>query len=187
VSEISDTRPLTPAPAKLEVQFDGKVHTVSYEQAFAIAFTLIDQKQFDEAARIFERLQAFTDRGPRAFIMQAYCEAAALHFDSCSKPLAAAFDGENRSLAADLHNAFISYHVGIRQDAITALTEIANQHRELPTVCLLLGDMFHATGKTDLGRKCWSLAVKRDWPNGSVALVATRHMQSLANKQTSTS
>jgi hypothetical protein len=187
VSEISDTRPLTPAPAKLDIRFGGKVHAVSYEQAFALAFTLIDHKHFDEAARIFIRLQAITDRGPSALIMQAYCEAAALHFDSCSKPLTAAFHGENRSLAADLHSAFISYHVGIRQDAITALTEIANQHRELPTVCLVLGDMLHATGETNLAGKCWSLAVKRDWPNGSVAIVATRRMQSLPKSQTSTS
>ena len=119
--------------------------------------------------------------------MQAYCEAAALRFDSCSKFLAAAFAGDNRSLAADLHSAFILYHIGIRQDAITALSEIVKQHRELPTVCLLLGDMLHATGDTNLAGKCWSLAVKRDWPNGSEAIVATRRMQSLAKSQTSRS
>jgi hypothetical protein len=182
MSELSDTRPLTPAPAKVNVNVGGKVQTMSYEQAFVLAFALIDQKQYEHAARLFERLQQFTDRGPRAYIMQAFCEAAASHFDSCSKPLAATFNGDNQSLAAELHNAFISYHVGIRQEAISTLTDLVNRHRELPTVCLLLGDMFRALGKPDMARKCWSLAVKRDLPNGAVALVAARHMRSLANK-----
>jgi tetratricopeptide (TPR) repeat protein len=182
MSEHSDTRPLTPAPAKLELNIGSKVQAVSYEQAFSLAFTLIDEKRYEHAARLFERLQQFADRGPEAFIMQAFCEAAALHFDTCSKPLAATFDGENRSLAAELHNAFISYHVGIRQDAITALAELVNRNRDLPTLCLLLGDMLRAMGKTDQARKCWSLAIKRDLPNGSVAIVAARHIQSLAKK-----
>jgi tetratricopeptide (TPR) repeat protein len=178
MSELADTGPLMPLPAQLEIQVGGKTYSVTYEQAFVHAFALIDQKQFESAARIFERLEQFTDRGPRAFIMQAFCEAAALHFDNCSKPLATTFDGKKRSLAADLHNAFISYHVGIRQDAINALVALVNQNRELPILCLLLGDMFRATGKIDLARKCWSLAVRRDLPNGAVALVASKHIHS---------
>lgn len=177
MSEHSDTRPLAPAPANLEITMGGKVRTVSYEQAFVLAFALMDQKQYEQAARLFERLEMFTDRGPRAFIMQAFCEAAASRFDGCSKPLTATFQGDSQSLAADLHSAFISYHVGIRQDAITTLAEIVNRNRELPTLCLLLGDMFQAFGKTEMARNCWSLAIKRDWPNGSVAIVAARRMQ----------
>lgn len=177
MSEHSDTRPLAPAPANLVITMGGRVRTVSYEQAFVLAFALIDQKQYEHAARLFERLEKFPDRGPRAFIMQAFCEAAASRFDSCSQPLAATFQGDSQSLAAELHSAFISYHVGIRQEAITALAEIVNRNRELPTVCLLLGDMFQANGKAELARNCWSLAIKRDWPNGSVAIVAARRMQ----------
>jgi hypothetical protein len=183
MSELSDTQPLGPAPATLDVHFGGKDRTVTYEQAFAFAFALIDQKQFETAAQLFERLQQFKDRGPSAFIMQAFCEAAASHFDRCSKPLAATFEGESRTLASDLHNAFISYHVGIREDAIKSLAELINRNRELPTLCLLLGDMFRAMGKADLARRCWSLAVKRDWPNGAVAMVAAQHLHKLATLQ----
>jgi hypothetical protein len=177
MSEISDTRPLAPTPAQLAIRVGGKAQVVTYEQAFGLAFSLSERKQFEPAARLFEKLEKFTDRGPRAFIMHAYCEAAALQFDRCSRPLSAAFDGERQSLASDLHNAFISYHVGIRQDAINALVDLVNRDRELPTVCLLLGDMFHALGNPKMARKCWSLAIERDWPNGAVAIVATRHLQ----------
>jgi hypothetical protein len=115
--------------------------------------------------------------------MQAFCEAAASHYDRCSKPLAAMFENENQALASDLHNAFISYHVGIRQDAINCLAKLVNRNRELPTLCLLLGDMFRAMEKTDLARRCWSLAVKRDWPNGAVALVAAQRLHKLATSR----
>ena len=32
--------------------------------------------------------------------------------------------------------------LGIPQDAIYRLTELVNRNRELPTICLILGDMF---------------------------------------------
>jgi hypothetical protein len=187
MSEHSDTRPLAPAPAQVNVNLGGSIRVVSYEQAFVLAFALVDQKRYEHAARLFELLEQFTDRGPRAFIMQAFCEAAASRFDDCSKPLAATFHGDDQSIAAELHNAFISYHVGIRQDAIAALADIVNRNRELPTVCLLLGDMFHAKGNTESASKCWSLAIQRDWPNGSVAIVAARHMRCLSKKANVTS
>ena len=177
MSEHSDTRPLAPAPADLDVKIGGKLRKVTYEQAFGLAFELIDQKQYELAAQLFERLEHFTDRGPRAFIMHAFCEAAASHFESCTKPLSATFQGDSTSLAGELHSAFISYHVGIRNEAIAALTEIVNSSRELPTVCLLLGDMLQANGRTEIALNYWSLAIKCDWPNGSVAIVAARHMQ----------
>jgi hypothetical protein len=180
MSEHSDTRPLAPEPATLEINIGRQSQAVTYEHAFVFACGLIDRKRFEQAACIFKRLQTFPDRGPRAFIMEAFCEAAASHFDCCSKPLAATFDGKKQPLAAELHNAFISYHVGIRHEAITTLAEVVNRNRELPSVCLLLGDMFRAMGKGKMARRCWSLAVQRDWPNGAVALVAARRLHSLA-------
>jgi hypothetical protein len=184
MSELSDTRPLSPLPVRLEIRIGGTTRVATYEQVFELAFALIDRKEFASAAQLFEQLEQFHDRGPRAYIMHAYCEAASLQFDRCSKPLAAAFDGEKQLLASELHNAFISYHVGIRQDAINALVRLVNGDRDLPTLCLLLGDMFRATGHSKLARKCWSLAIQRDWPNGAVAIVAQRHLQ--ANQRTQT-
>jgi hypothetical protein len=132
----------------------------------------------ESAARLFEQLERFSDRGPRAFIMQAYCEAAALHFDRCSKPLVAAFNDEKQKLVLELHNAFISYHIGIRSDAIHSMVELVNKHHDLPSLCLLLGNMYKASGNLQLARKCWELALKRDWPTGGVALAARRHLES---------
>jgi hypothetical protein len=176
-SSLSDTGPLGPEPVTIPIRWAGKHRNVSYEQAFVLACTLLERGEMESAARLFERLETYTDRGPRAAVMHAFCEAAALHFDSCSKPLISAFDTK-KSIAGDLHNAFVSYHVGIRQDALSAMAELVNQHRDLPTLCLLLGNMFQAGGEIAMARKCWSMAIKRDYPNGAVALAADRKLRS---------
>ena len=180
-ASLSDTGPLGPAPVTIPIRWAGKNRNVSYEQAFVLACTLLERSDFESAARLFERLEKYSDRGPRASIMHAFCEAAALHFDSCSKPLTSAFDTTKDSIAGELHNAFVSFHVGIRQDALSAMAQLVNKYREFPTLCLLLGDMFHAGGETAMARKCWLMAIKRDRPNGGVALVAERKLRSSDN------
>jgi hypothetical protein len=57
------------------------------------------------------------------------------------------------------------------------MVELVNQHRDLPTLCLLLGNMFMAANELQNARKCWSLAVQRDRPGGAVARVAMRYLR----------
>jgi hypothetical protein len=185
-TSLSDTGPLGPEPVTIPIRWAGKNRNVSYEQAFVLACTLLERREVESAARLFERLEKHTDRGPRAAIMHAFCEAAALHFDSCSKPLISVFDSAKGSIAGDLHNAFVSFHVGIRQDALGAMAELVNKHRDLPTLCLLLGEMFHVGGETAVARKCWSMAIKRDRPNGAVALAAEHKLRNTGNQNSRT-
>jgi hypothetical protein len=183
IDDLDDTKPeiLFPAPVEIQVIVGEKTYRLAYERAFALGCSLVEKGQAAEAAKLFERLEEFTDRGPRAFIMQAFCEAAALHFEECSKPLAKVFTGDSQAVAGALHTAFISYHVGIRQDALNAMIELVNEHRELPTLCLLLGDMLETAGRSPMARKCWSLAVHRDRPGGAVAAVAMQHLRRSAD------
>jgi hypothetical protein len=183
-ADDDDTKPESwfPAPAEIQIVVGGKRHRLAYEKAFVLGCSLIEKGQAADAAKLFERLEQFGDRGPRAFIMQAFCEAAALHFEECSKPLAQVFTGEKQAIAGALHNAFISYHVGIRQDAINAMIELVNEHRDLPTLCLLLGDMMERANNLPMAGKCWSLAVHRDRPGGAVAAVAMQHLRKLTGE-----
>jgi hypothetical protein len=162
----------TPVPAEIELVIGGKTCRRTYEQAFTLGCALLEKGHVEDAAKLFERLEEFTDRGPRAFIMQAFCEAAALHFEESSKQLSDLFSAEHPEIAKTLQDAFVSYHVGIRQDALRGMTELVNAHADLPTLCLLLGNMLHAAGRVPLARKCWSLAIHRDRPNGAVAVAA---------------
>jgi hypothetical protein len=172
-----DTELEPPQPAEIAITMGGQTHRLGYEKAFALGFELLEKGKLADAAALFERLEEFADRGPRAFIMQAFCEAAALHFDQCSQPLARAFRGDRQAIAGALQSAFVSYHVGIRKDALNSLTELVNTHHELPTLCLLLGDMLETANDLPMARKCWSLAIHRDRPGGAVAAVAMRHLR----------
>ncbi len=177
--DLDDTKPewWFPTPRQIGVSIGGRTQELTYEQAFSLGCSLLEKGDVTYAAKLFERLEEFPDRGPRAFIMQAFCEAAARHFDKCSQSLAEAFQGEERVIAAALHDAFLSYHVGVRQDAMKAMSELVNTYREYPTLCLLLGNMLEAAGNEAMARKCWSLAVHRDRPGGAVSGVAMRQLK----------
>ena len=178
-----DTKPewWFPAPTEIKVVVDGQPRQFTYEQAFTLGCSLLEKGHVADAAKLFERLEEFPDRGPRAFVMQAFCEAAAMHFDKCSQPLMDVFQGEQQEIATSLHNAFVSYHVGIRQDAMKVMAELVNTYRDYPTLCLLLGNMLDAAGNGAMARKCWSLAVHRDRPGGAVAGVAMRKLKKVAD------
>ena len=185
--DADDTKPewWFPAPTEIKVVIDGQPQQLSYEKAFALGCSLLKKGRVADAAAIFERLEEFPDRGPRAFIMQAFCEAAALQFDKCGQPLTAVFDGEQQKIATALHNAFVSYHVGIREDALKSRADLVNKYPDYPTLCLLLGNMLDGADKKPLARKCWSLAVHRDRPGGAVAMVAMRQLRSQLDQPSS--
>lgn len=164
-------------PVDIEVVIDGRPQRLRYDKAFVLACALLEKGQLDEASKLFERLEDFVDRGPRAFIMQAFCEAASLHLEKCSESLAEAFEGEDRSIADALQSAFVSFHVGIRQDALKTMTDLVNAHHELPTLCLLLGNMLKKDHKIPLAKKCWKMAIQRDRTGGAVAAAATRQLK----------
>ena len=97
-----DTKPewWFPAPNEIEVLVDGESRTLTYEQAFVLGCSLLEHGDVANATMIFERLEEFPDRGPRAFIMQAFCQAAALHFDECRQPLLEAFEADEQEIAS---------------------------------------------------------------------------------------
>ncbi len=165
------------APSIVEIAIDGKPHQLRFDQAFALGCDLLEKGLTREAGKLFERLEEFPNRGPRAFIMQAFCEAATMNFEKCSRPLKKALDGKDPSVAEALHAAFVSYHVGIRQDALVSMTKLVNAHTELPTLCLILGNMLRKEGNLPLAERCWSMAVKRDRTGGAVAAAAMRRLK----------
>lgn len=177
--------PENPSPAEIEVVLDGERKRLSFEQAFQLGCVLMNAGNRSDAAKLFACMEEFKDRGPRAFIMQAFCEAAAMRFENCGEALEEGFPGE-KEIATKLQNAFVSYHVGIRQEGVNALIELANEHTDLPTVCLLLGNMLETMDQAKMAAKCWSLAVERDRAGGAVATVAAhrlkKHKQTLQSK-----
>jgi hypothetical protein len=166
-----------PAPAEIELTIGEHKHKLRYEQAFALACRLVESGRLDDASKLFDRLEEFTDRGPRAFIMHAFCESAAKHFDVSKDRLDAAFDAEKAQLAAEINDAFVYYHVAGREEGIRMIAELVDKHDTLPTLCLLLGNMLRSRGDAALAKRCWSLAIHRDRPGGAVGAVAMHYLR----------
>jgi hypothetical protein len=102
--------PGPPIPVEVELTINGERHNLPFEKAFALGCSLLKKGQPDQASKVFEKLQRYTDRGPRAFIMRAFCEAAVRHFSECSAVLSQAFAEESREVGSLLHDAFVFYH-----------------------------------------------------------------------------
>jgi thioredoxin-like negative regulator of GroEL len=168
--------PKQPVPATVSLKIGKTKVKVPFETAFAMGCDLVEKGDLANAAKLFEGLEDFADRGPRAFIMHAYCAAALGKFDECSAALNTGIPEENAEVAAALHDAFVSYHAGLRKDGIQTIMQLANENPQYPRACLLLGNMLAAQNRWPLAGRCWSMAMQRDRPGGAVALAAQQRL-----------
>lgn len=175
-----DTAELQVSPALPELTFtfqlgDQKRH-LTFAQAFAYGYSLCRAKKFGAAAAVFERLAKVKERGPRSYIMLALCKAGLADFKGAKSVLDRAFPGEECLLADAIQEVIVESRIGFKDVALRELVDLANNHRDLPTLCLWLGDLLETNGNLGKARQCWKLAVKRDRPDGAVALVARQQL-----------
>lgn len=176
----SDTREfsqqeLQPAPT-LTLQIGNRSKDCSYEQAFAIGYALVKVKNFRTAAEIFKRLAKETDRGPRGHIMLAICRAGLSDYVGARAVLDEVFADELAMLAVAIHEVIVDVRMGFKKDALRELVVLVNEHKELPTLCLWLGDLLEANQQLAKAIQCWKLAIKRDRVEGAVAQVAQQQL-----------
>lgn len=152
---------------------------LDFAHAFALADALLEGDQLHAAKSIFAVLAKVKGRGPRAKLMLAQCEAALRHFQACSEILDTTFADEDKPIAQELQNAFVFHKLGFRDDAIRSLHKLASKYDSLPTLCLILGDMFKEQHKYEKAKACWKLAMKRDLLKGGVAIAAERRLKKL--------
>lgn len=170
-------RPPGPQRAVFKFRVKDKSYQMTYQQAFTYAHRLFTKKQYGLAAAIFEKLTKAPDRGPRAHIMQAICLAADSNYDGSREVLNSAFAGDEVVIAGQLQDIIVMARLGLPGDALQDLVTMVNQHKELPTLCLWLGDMLAASQDFKKARQCWKLAIHRDRPGGAVALAARELLQ----------
>jgi hypothetical protein len=158
-------------------EIGGKTLSLDFPHAFALGDALFEAGKLEAAKRVFGTLVEVTDRGPRVKIMLAQCEAGLKQFDACAEILATAFNGEDMPIAEELHTAFVFHKLGLRDDAIHALSKLAVKFESIPTLCLVLGDLFAEAGNIEKAKACWNLAIKRDLLRGGVAMSARRRLK----------
>jgi uncharacterized protein HemY len=160
----------------------GERRQLNYQEAFALGYALARHRHFHQAVVVFQRLAAVPDRGPRAEIMLARCLDELSEFDKAKDVLDHAFP-DDHAVANELQDVFVCERLGFTDDALHDLVELVNAHRELPTLCLLLGDLFAAKERFHQAEKCWKLAIHRDSPGGAVGFAAQQQLEQMQRRQ----
>jgi hypothetical protein len=180
VSLATDTK-------QVHLQIGPKTYSLSLSKAFSVAHEFMCRKNYTAASQVCEALVQSGSLGPRATIMLACCKAGLKDYFSCNELLRSLFAAQDTPVAEGLHTAFVYGRLGMRSDAIRELAKVADDRPDLPTVCLLLGDLFAAVGHNDKAVQCWRLAIQRDQRDGSVAREAQKGLSILLKQSQSPS
>jgi tetratricopeptide (TPR) repeat protein len=169
--------------AKITFRVAGKDHTVSYAQALAYAHVLLTEEEHESAKAVLDALKRIRSRDRQVNMMLARCEAGLDNYDACKEILEAVFTGEDKPIAQELQNAFVYWNLGLTAGAIRDIATVVKRHRDLPTACLFLGDLFAQAKKLEKALQCWKLAIKRDRRGGAVAKTARKQIQILTKRR----
>lgn len=172
----SNPRYITPKPVDYHVTRNGRELTMSYQQLFDAGYRLLLKGQYSESSRVFELLSRVSDRGPRAHLLLAFCQAQLRNYTACSQTLAQAFEGNHSNLEAKLHGAFVFWACGLFVDARVEMEAVIEEAPNLPALSLLLGDLLARAGNQIQPPRLWRLAVQNDRRDGAVGLIARREL-----------
>ncbi len=178
---------LHPADVTLVVERDGQLVQLSYQKLFAIGHKLWVSDEFEAASKVFEKLCEVSDRGPRAHILLAHCQAMCGDYAKCCRTLSLGLPATHFGRAgSDLHVAFVMWKCGLFQDVKAGLKTVIADHPELPTPCLLLADLLTHFGSKEEPVRLLKAAIQRDRPDGAIALIAQEELPSALERLQST-
>jgi hypothetical protein len=152
------------------------------QRAFVFAHTLILKKEYDKAATVLQAVVASKVEHPRPAILLAYCKAALKDYAASHDLLELSFPEEKQLVADRLHDAFTYHGLGVKTDTLQELIKLSNDYKDLPTVCLILGDIFAEVKNLHQAALCWKLAMQRDGKEGIVAQAAREVLRRLKQK-----
>jgi hypothetical protein len=168
---------------RIRLRIGDRDYLLDPERAFIFAHTLVLQKKYDLAATVLKAVVASKEEHPRPAILLAYCQAALKDYAASHDLLELSFSEERRPVADRLHDAFAYHGLGVKSDTIQELVGLANEFKDLPTVCLILGDLFAEAKNLRQATLCWKLAVQRDGKEGFVAQAAREVLRRLKPRQ----
>jgi hypothetical protein len=154
---------------------------------FRAGYLLLLGANYLEACRVFRLLSEATDRGPRAWILLAFCKAQLQDYTACSQTLNQAFEGATTNLESRLHSAFVYWACGLRMDARQELEALIEENPQLPTLSLLLGDLLALSGNQKAPPRFWRLAAQNDREDGAVGMIARRELMEWARQRKNSS
>ena len=158
--------------SRIRLQVGERGYLLDPQRAFVFAHTLIVKREYDKAATVLKAVVGSNVEHPRPAILLAYCQAALQEFAASHDLLELSFPEDRRPVANRLHDAFAYHSLGVKRDTLQELISLSNEYKDLPTVCLILGDLFAEVKNFRQAALCWKLAVQRDGKEGIVAQAA---------------
>ncbi|MHB1035499.1 MAG: tetratricopeptide repeat protein [Pirellulales bacterium] len=165
---------------RIKLRIGHQTRDLTADEALALAYSLVQSKKYQPASQIADLVARRNGSNSRVAILQAYCAAGRNDYAACNVILREAF--AEAAVAERLQAAFVYLSLGLKVDAARELDEIAGGHAELPTVCLLLGDLLAVMGQTAKAAIAWKLAIQRDHRGGSAALTAHKRLNHIENE-----
>jgi predicted negative regulator of RcsB-dependent stress response len=160
----------------VQLQVGSKIHHINLKRAYALAHSLLKSKEYEAAIKILEAISFSDHYASRTAIMRARCKVGMKEYQACKTLLQELIPEDKSSVVDRLQAAFVFDAVGMRWDAAQELVDVVNERKDLPSLCLLMGDLFASLGKTRKAVACWQLAMKRDTNGGLVANAAKEEL-----------
>lgn len=181
-SDASNAPPLESmnTSRRFTVNRNGRMEKLTFEQLFATGHRLWMRKDYETARSVFTELMQASDRGPRAAIFLAHCHAMLGDYGSCSATLNRALPkDEYGDVATRLHDAFVFWKVGLFVDVRKELSTMTERWPSLPSLSLILGDLFLMTGAMRRSKQFLLQAIRNDRQAGGVALAAESSLRAI--------
>jgi hypothetical protein len=167
---------------KFALEIGKQRHELTFEETFAYGHAFLKSKESAVAAGIFKTLLKSRGVDRSVMVMLALCEAEMDCFESCQQTLGDAFVGRDEPLVERLLSAFVYYKLGMPAEVVRELTVIGTDRRDLPVICLVLGDVFQRMRRSDEASSWWKRAIRRDEQGGPVAVTAQGELEHLKKR-----
>ncbi|MFO0977984.1 MAG: hypothetical protein U0996_16380 [Planctomycetaceae bacterium] len=160
----------TPKAAMYTVRRGDRCEQWTYETLFDYGHRLLMKGKYDSGAAVFAELASAKDYEPKASVFLAWCHAMRDDYAGSSATLSRALPRDMYGdVASRLHDLFVLWRVGLFLDVKKELTQLAAGHPELPSLCLLLGDLLKTCGADRLSRRFYRKAIELDRPDGAIS------------------
>jgi len=168
-----------PGHHEIELVLEGRRRKLSFDQAFAIGHQLWRRDKPLDSEQVFQKLFLHDSHCRPVRLLFARGLAKLREFHKCHQLLQETFPEDQAALAARLHDAFVMRSLGDLKDAIRDLAVIAQERQDLPTVCLILGDLWERSGDINRAVGLWRMAARRANGRGPIAYSARHQIASL--------
>lgn len=148
----------------ISVRIHGHCSQIGTSDAFALAHQMLCRGKFEAADLLLNWLTGILPNDRRVIVLKARCAARQGRYEKCSQllntiPIEGAWSDD---IVEQLHAAIIYRVAGLFADARNELRAICGAHPNLPSLWLMIGDLWLGVGRPDNAESAWRSAARFD-------------------------